>query len=213
MSMKTKAIIFDKDGVLVNSEEIKATAWQQTLSSYLVEDGFSWYLRNLGPTCFSLASKAITQFQLHISSPTMIANEWYENYQTIQHRVKPIEENLQLLSSLSKQYIIGIASSMDKETIESEMLRFGYWQYVTDCISGQDVRENKPAPYIYIEAAKILEVDPSNCIAIEDSPTGVRSAKSAGIRCVGFKNPLYDLDLSAADLVVSDLTQIDFAKF
>ena len=209
--MKVKAVIFDKDGVLVNSEEVKATAWQQTLDLYNVKDGFGWYLSHLGPSSVSLAEKAIETFSID-ETPENISREWGNNYLVIKDRVTPIKENLQLLSTLAKTYLIAVASSMEKAAIESEMLKFGYREYIQACVSGKDVVNNKPAPDIYLETAKILEVEPSECVAVEDSPAGVCAAKSAGIFCIGFKNPLYDLDLRAADIIVNDLIQIDFSK-
>ncbi|QIR41893.1 HAD family phosphatase (plasmid) [Tolypothrix sp. PCC 7910] len=209
--MEVKAIIFDKDGVLVNSEEVKATAWQQTLAPYSVKNGFSWYLLHLGPSSISLAAKAIETFNLD-EVPENISREWYKNYLLIKDRVKPIKENLQVLAILASEYLIGVASSMDKATIEAEMLKFGYREYIQVCVSGEDVANNKPDPDIYLATAEILQVKPSECVAIEDSPAGICAAKGAGMFCIGFKNPLYDLDLSAADVIVKDLTQIDLVK-
>jgi HAD superfamily hydrolase (TIGR01509 family) len=209
--MKVKAIIFDKDGVLIDSEEVKATAWQRTLNSYDVKDGLSWYLSHLGPSSVSLAEKAIDTFNLG-EDPEKISREWHRNYLVIKAHVKPIKENLKLLSTLARTYLIGVASSMDRATIEAEMLKFGYQEYIQAYVSGEDVANNKPAPDVYFSAAEILRVKPSECVAIEDSPTGIASAKSAGIFCVGLKNPLYDLDLRAADLIVTDLAHVDFAK-
>lgn len=209
--MEVKAIIFDKDGVLVNSEEIKATAWQHTLNSYDVKDGFGWYLTHLGPSSLSLAEKAIDMFKLD-ENPEKISREWHRNYYPIKNRVKPIKKNLQLLSTLAKSYLIGVASSMDKATIESEMQKFGCREYVQVCVSGEDVTNNKPAPDVYLVTTELLQIEPSKCVAIEDSPAGVSAAKSADIFCIGFKNPLYDLDLCAADLITTDLTQIDFTN-
>ena len=209
--MAVKAIIFDKDGVLIDSEEVKATAWRQTLNSYDVKDGFSWYLSNLGPSSLSLGQKAIDVFNLD-ADPEGISREWNKNYLIIKDSVKPIKENLTLLSTLAMVYLIGVASSMDKTTIEAEMQKFGYQEYIHAFVSGEDVANNKPAPDVYLLAAEILQVKPSECVAIEDSPTGIDAAKSAGIFCIGFKNPLYDLDLRAADLIVTDLTNVDFTK-
>jgi len=197
--MKIKAIIFDKDGVLVNSEESKAIAWQQTLDRYDVKDGYAWYLSNLGPTSVFLAEKAIELFKLN-ENPEIISYQWQEKYSSIKDNVQPIKQNLEVLSILSNTYLIGVASSMDRVTIETEMLKFGYREYIQACVSGEDVTRNKPAPDVYLKAAEMLKVKPSECIAIEDSPTGISAAKSASMFCIGFKNPLYDLDLGQSDL-------------
>lgn len=209
--MKIKAIIFDKDGVLVNSEESKAIAWQQTLDRYDVKDGYAWYLSNLGPTSVFLSEKAIELFKLN-ENPEIISYQWQEKYSSIKDNVQPIKQNLEVLSILSNTYLIGVASSMDRVTIETEMLKFGYRQYIHVCVSGEDVACNKPAPDVYLKAAEMLKVKPSECIAIEDSPTGISAAKSAGMFCIGFKNPLYNLDLRQSDIIIEDLSTIDFTK-
>ena len=210
--MKIKAIIFDKDGVLVNSEESKAIAWQQTLDRYDVKEGYAWYLSNLGPTSVFLAEKAIELFKLN-ENPEAISYQWQKDYFLIKDNVQPIKQNLEVLSILSNTHIIGVASSMDRVTIETEMLKFGYRRYIQVCVSGEDVTRNKPAPDVYLKAAEMLKVKPSECIAIEDSPTGISAAKSAGMFCIGFKNPLYDLDLGQSDIITEDLSTIDFTKF
>lgn len=209
--MTPKAIFFDKDGVLVDSEEVKATAWQETLESYGVKYGFRWYLENLGPSSLSLANKAISIFKFD-GDPGKISHEWHKHYRQVKDRVKPIEKNLKLLSDLSKSYLIGVASSMDKATIEFEMHRFGYRKYIHACISGEDVAKNKPAPDVYLAALNTLQVQASESVAIEDSPAGIRAAKSANIFCIGFKNPLYSLNLNEADLITGNLAQIDFSN-
>jgi len=209
--MKPKAIIFDKDGVLADSEKLKATAWQQTLEPLGVQDGYGWYLRELGPSSVALATLAMETFSLD-GDPEAIAQEWDHRYRAIEGAAEPIRDNLEILAHLSQGYAIAVASSMDQTSIVAELMRFGYRDYVEACVSGEDVANNKPAPDVYIKAAACLGVEPAECVAVEDSPTGVRAAKDAGIYCVGFKNPLYDLDLSEADLIATDLTRVDFAN-
>lgn len=208
--MQLKAIIFDKDGVLADSEKLKATAWQQALEPYGVQGGFGWYLANLGPSSLALGSLAADTFGVD-EDPEKIAQEWDRRYRAIENGAEPIKQNLEVLAKLSREYVIAVASSMDKPSIEAELVRFGYRHYIQECVSGEEVPNNKPAPDIYLEAAARLGVEPARCIAVEDSPTGVRAAKSAGLYCVGYKNPLYDLDLGEADLIVLDLAQVEFA--
>lgn len=209
--MKIKAIIFDKDGVLVDSEESKAIAWQRTLERYDIKEGYSWYLSNLGPTSISLAEKSIKLFKIN-ETPETVSHQWQKDYLLIKDNVQPIKRNLEVLSILSTTYLIGVASSMDRVTIETEMLKFGYRKYIHVCVSGEDVARNKPSPDVYLKVAEMLKVKPSECIAIEDSPTGISAAKTARMLCIGFKNPLYNLDLSQCDIFTEDLGAIDFTK-
>lgn len=208
--MTLKAVIFDKDGVLADSEKLKAEAWARTLADLGVSDGNKWYLRNLGPTTAALAKKAVDEFRVHAVIFDVVS-AWNDCYKLLKHEVEPILDNLQVLSMLSRQYRIAIASSMDKSSIEHEIRRFGYWDYIDACVSGEDVPNNKPAPDVYLAAASALNVEPSECVAVEDTPAGVHAAKAAGMFCVGYKNPLYDLDLSAADIAVSNLACVSFS--
>jgi len=207
-----KAVIFDKDGVLVDSEKLKAVAWRDTLETYGVTNGFDWYLRALGPPSVVLATMAIATFGLKADA-AKVATEWDARYRLIESDGEPIVQNLQVLGELAESFRIAVASSMDKATIETELRRFGYLKYVSLCISGEEVSNNKPFPDIYVEAAALLKVEPSSCIAVEDSPSGVHAAKAAGMVCFAYKNPLYDLDLSEADMIVTDLRQVEFANF
>lgn len=206
--MNIEAVIFDKDGVLADSEKLKAQAWRQTLQDYGVESGFNWYLQNLGPSDISLASMATDVFAFD-TDPQLVAAKWNTNYRSLEHCAEPITENLDILTLLADRYAIAIASSMDKATIVAKMERFGYLKFVSACVSGEDVPRNKPAPDVYLAAAAALGVKPPQCVAIEDSPTGVSAAKAAGMYCLGYRNALYDLDLTEADEIVSDLSSAE----
>ncbi|MBT8350451.1 MAG: HAD family phosphatase [Deltaproteobacteria bacterium] len=202
--MLIEAIIFDKDGVLADSEKLKAQAWERALQPYGVDQGFDWYLENFGPSPVALSEMAIAAFRFHADAQE-VANAWRTEYCAIEHSAEPITTNLQCLQRLARKYPIAVASSMDKAAIESEMERFGYLHHISICVSGEDVPNNKPAPDVYLAAATALNVTPSSCVAIEDSPTGISAAKAAGMLCIGYRNPLYCLDLSAADISTTDL--------
>jgi beta-phosphoglucomutase-like phosphatase (HAD superfamily) len=85
-----------------------------------------------------------------------------------------------------------------------------YFQFL---LSGDEVEHGKPAPDIYLTAAKRLDVLPSDCFVLEDSHNGATAAKRAGMTCIGFQNPNSGKqDLSIADVLVNTITQIDIDK-
>lgn len=200
-----RAVIFDKDGVLVDSEKLKAEAWQDVLSSYGVLGGSEWYLSNLGPTVVALAEIAKATFYLH-TDVQAIAESWTLKYRAREHCAQAIQSNVEFLAAISTYCKIGVASSMDQASIEAEMRRFGCMQYISLCVSGTSVKHNKPAPDVYLAAAEALGTNPAQCVAIEDSPSGVAAAKAAGMLCIGYRNPLYALNLSEADGILGALT-------
>ena len=142
--MLIEAIIFDKDGVLADSEKLKAHAWQRTLQAYGVDQGSDWYLGNLGPPAVVLSEMAIATFRFQ-ADPQEVANAWHAEYRATEHSTEPITANLQCLRQLARKYPIAIASSMDKATIESEMERFGYLQHISFALWRRRAN-NKPAP-------------------------------------------------------------------
>ncbi|MBM6691396.1 HAD-IA family hydrolase, partial [Fusobacterium mortiferum] len=82
-------------------------------------------------------------------------------------------------------------------------------EYFTTLISGEDLPHSKPAPDIYLKTAKMLNIAPSDCVALEDSKNGSIAAKSAGMYCIGFANPNSgNQDLSAANIIVNKITDI-----
>jgi len=102
---------------------------------------------------------------------------------------------------------MAVASSSSREIVELILSKATIRFFFTAVVSGQDVSQGKPAPDIFLKAAETLEVDPRNCVVIEDSPPGVGGAKNAGMLCVGFANAHSgNLDLSGADLILQDFS-------
>ena len=76
-------------------------------------------------------------------------------------------------------------------------------------MSGEDFEKGKPAPDIFLEAARLLDTEPMNCVVVEDSEKGVKAAKAAGMKCVGFRNHnTGNQDLSRADLIVDEYNSL-----
>lgn len=104
---------------------------------------------------------------------------------------------------------IAVASSAPVETIRENMKRFGIEQYIDHFVSGTDCVRGKPDPEIYLKAASMLNSDPCDCIAVEDSANGVTAAKAAGLYCIGFVPPkAVPQDISIADEIVTSLYDI-----
>ena len=128
-------------------------------------------------------------------------------------RVSLIEGAPELLASLRREGVrLALASSSPMSWIEMVLDRFGLRDTFEVVVSADELEggEGKPSPAIYLRTAEKLGLDPRRCVAIEDSRHGVVSAKRAGMLCVGLRNGFNDgQDLSAADLVVRSLTQLD----
>jgi HAD superfamily hydrolase (TIGR01509 family) len=104
---------------------------------------------------------------------------------------------------------VGIASSSSREMIEAVVDSLGIGGQVDALCTADDEERGKPDPAVYLSAARLLEAAPVDCVAIEDSPWGVRSAKAAGMVCVGVRTPAVDASsIAEADVVIESL--LDF---
>ena len=106
---------------------------------------------------------------------------------------------------------LGLASSSFNVLIDAVLDGFGIRDAFDVVVSAEDEPHGKPHPGIYLTAARLLSVDPDRCVAIEDSPNGVRSAKAAGMRCIALPAPgeVDPEDVAEADVVLRSLTELD----
>jgi len=121
-----------------------------------------------------------------------------------QREVRPQPGAVELLASLAGRVPLAIASNSRREMVELALARSGVTGPFQVIVSAEDVEHPKPAPDLYLLACRRLGVDPSEAIAVEDSPTGVRSAKAAGMACIQVPADA-EVDVSLADRVVHSL--------
>ena len=183
-----KAIIFDMDGVLVNSEKLKAKAWKKALSDYGIEGGDRWYRKNIGNSRDALSALAIKEFNLTSAQIDEVSEKKRSNYfAMLKEATVPIKSSILFLKSIPKgQFKIAVNSSINTWVIENQMKNLGVIDYFDKITSGKDeVTKDKPNPEIYLLSAKKLGLNPHECLAIEDSRAGVQAAKDAGMKCIG----------------------------
>jgi HAD superfamily hydrolase (TIGR01509 family) len=122
----------------------------------------------------------------------------------------PIEGIAELLGELKAQGIpCGLASSSPRAFIMEVLNKFEIADCFSVVVSGEEVARGKPAPDVFLEAARMLGADPGQCVVIEDSRNGVAAAKAAGMRCYGYVNVNSgNQDLSAADRIVHSIRDI-----
>ena len=130
------------------------------------------------------------------------------------NRVPLVDGSKELMDLLhQKEYIIQVASSATRPTVDKVIEHFDLGRLIAHRIGGNEVKKSKPDPEIFLKAAKQSKSLPSNCLVIEDSENGLKAAKEAGMLCIGYQNPgTGNQDLSAADLVVTELKKISVDK-
>lgn len=208
-----KAIIFDMDGVLINSMPYHADAWKTVLAEegvnitrqdiYEIEgSNHEGVLRLM----FEKAGKV-----LDINECEELAQKKRDVFRRI-NQSKPFESITGCLDLLKKKYLLGVVSGSDRTEVLDLLDRFfpGVFQIV---VAGEDVKEGKPSPEPYLKAVKMLGIEKEECIVIENAPMGVESAKRAGLYCIAM--PIYVLPdkLEKADIVLENhAVLIDYLK-
>ena len=205
---KLQCVIFDMDGVIINSEEIHKKAYYETFNSLGVDVSEELYKTMTGSSTINAFQKLVNHFNLNDIPEELVLQKrkryvnYFENDPTLAlvHGVK------ELIQFLNKQNLtLVLASSSAMVNINRVFSRFDLNQYFTAKISGADLTASKPHPEIFEKAAILGGVSKEQCIVIEDSDNGIKAANDAGIFVVGYENPLVsDQTLKDANLIIRD---------
>lgn len=207
-----EAIIFDMDGVIIDSEPIHFEVDKSTLKYCNINVSNQDLNEYVGMTNPEMWARLKENYKIKHSVEELIQLQMDMKLNILENRdEKPISGVVNLLKSLKDNNIkIALASSSPKLFIMAVLKKFNIEDYFLKILSGEEVKKGKPEPDIYIEASKMLNVNPENCLVIEDSRNGVKAAKCAGMKCIGFINENSGIqDLSQADLVISSLEKIN----
>lgn len=205
-----EAVVFDLDGVLVDSEPMHFRAANRVLQRYgaSLSDAENRASIGLGETASWEAWRARTQ--IADSAATLVAAHTEARLEEIAAAgVDAIDAAVQLARQLHASGMrLAIASSSTRQIIDALLHALGLDSVFNVRISGEDpgVQSSKPAPDVYLAAAAQLGVAPSTCLAIEDSAPGISAAKRAGMTCIAVPNHwTADQDFSEADVVLESL--------
>ncbi|HEL0613505.1 TPA: HAD family hydrolase [Streptococcus equi subsp. zooepidemicus] len=208
--MKT-SLIFDMDGVIVDSEYIFLSTKTQMLLDRGIDTNEAYQYQFMGTTFDDMWTTMKKECQLEDSVEALIA-EMNHRRQAMLARdgVKAITGAAQLIKHLhAKGYRLAVASSSPKADIIRNLTALGLLDCFEVLVSGEEVAHSKPAPDIFLKAAELLRVAPKTCLVIEDTKHGSQAAKAAQMTCIGFANPDYPLqDLSACDSIVQQLKAV-----
>lgn len=205
-----KAIIFDMDGVIIDSEPLHVEVEKELAEKLGGKLHGELHETLVGTTDHSMWSKLkdMFDFKLPVDEIVEMKKEMFiERFDEIQ-----LMDNFrQLVSSLSDEgYPMAVASSNNRKIVDMIIDNFDLGKYMKFIISGEEVDMGKPDPEIFLTAAKKMNVKPEDCLVIEDASNGVRAAKSAGMKCVGLKDIHHgNQDLSEADLIINNLNELD----
>jgi len=209
-----EAVVFDMDGVLIQSEEV----WDAVREEFVRERG-GRYDAEIQRAMMGMSSPEWSRY-LHehagvADEPDAINAEVVRRMLAAYRDHLPfIEGAVDAVRRLAADFPLGLASSSNRELIDTVLEVAGLTALFAATVSSEEVARGKPAPDVYLEAARRLDVAPDRCAAVEDSHGGIRSAKSAGMRVVAIPNPSYPPDdeaLALADVAIGSLDELTVA--
>lgn len=202
-------VILDLDGTLINTDAIVADVMRIYLSKYGKNWDGSTVQRIVGKTPYEAASAILEDYQLS-ASPDELLSEVTPMFSEQWCNIRALPGASRLINHLRGHGVpMALASNSSKENIETKISHQGWRESFSTIIGGDEVTSPKPSPDIYLEAAKRLQVDPSNCLVIEDSLTGVTGGKAAGMELIAVPSlPKQSHLYTSADVVINSL--LDF---
>ena len=207
----TEAVVFDLDGVIVDSEQV----WDEVREQYARETGGTY-----GPTATrDMMGMSAPEWSRYMAETVGVPGTPDEiNAAVVARMLARYGEEpplipcaVEAVRDVAERFPVGIASSSNPELIEVVLRVTGLSGVVGVAVSSQEVARGKPAPDVYLEAARRLGVDPQRCVAVEDSENGIRSAKAAGMTVIAIPNPHFppsDDALALADATLASITEL-----
>ena len=198
--MAVDAVIFDLDGVIVDSEPV----WEEVRRAYVAAHGGTWQpdtqRRLMGMSTGEWAGYLSGELGVDRSAGQVATEVVEEMTRRYAERVPLIDDADAVVRRMAARWPLGLASSSPTRLIAAALAATGLADVFGATLSTEETARGKPAPDVWLAVAERLGVDPTRCVAIEDSSNGVRSAAAAGMRVVAVPHGSYPLDPDAAAL-------------
>lgn len=205
-----EAVIFDLDGILVDTEHYKFKAWQEAFRTLGVEITWEEFRQEFvvqGSTFVRFLERRNYQEEFIEDDVRPVANRYF--LRSIEEEVPAMPGAVEVLGRLHEEFVLGLASNAYWLYVDKLLEKFGMKRYFKAIANGSEVENLKPHPEVLLLAAERMGVDPEVCVVIEDAPKGIVAAKNAGMK--GIAIPTEDTesgDFTQADLVLKSLNDI-----
>ncbi|MGA1236126.1 MAG: HAD family hydrolase [Limisphaerales bacterium] len=204
-----KAVIFDMDGVVVDSEPLHEQAFLDVFAELGLRDSHGLHF----PSYYGRSDEAVWRDFMTLHRPSVGKDDLVarkrDRFLALLEKEEPIFHGLpELLEQLHAHYPLALASGSAHPIINGVLALRGLRRYFQAVVSAQDVGAEKPRPDIFLHTSKLIETPPKHCWVIEDSVAGVQGARAAGMTVIAITNSLPASDLSEAHHIVSSYEEI-----
>jgi HAD superfamily hydrolase (TIGR01509 family) len=207
----TDAVVFDLDGLLLDTEQV----WDEVRETLTRERGGRWHDRAQA----DMMGMSSTEWSRYMHDALGLAEPPEELNRLVVERMQAryrerltlVDGAVEAVRRIGVRWPLGLASSSNRPLIDLALELMGVSDLFQATVSSEEVERGKPAPDVYLEAARRLGVPPERIVAVEDSAAGIRSAKAAGMRVIAVPNPHFpppDDALALADLVLESLAEL-----
>ncbi|MDO7887242.1 HAD family hydrolase [Hymenobacter cheonanensis] len=207
-----RTVIFDMDGVIIDTEPIHHQAFFTQFAELGITVPDELYASFLGSSTRNVFQQLKQQFGLpqEVEALLLRKRELFNQTFDTDASLDLLPGVRALIEDIQRHGIqLVVASSASKATIARVFKRFGLAPYFAHVVSGEDFAQSKPNPAIFLHAASQAETPVTECIVIEDSANGVAAAKAAGIYCIGYASPhSAGQDLRRADRIIQDFSEL-----
>jgi HAD superfamily hydrolase (TIGR01509 family) len=212
-SPRIRAVIYDVDGTMVDSEPLHIAAWDKTLQRYgftLSDVSKEFQATMAGKKPIAIAEHMINELRVPVAATDFLETKtklFTEAAKTGLKGMPGVTESVGRLKEAG--YLLAIGTSLDRNYVNMVLGRLGLEVSFSVIVTGDQIKNGKPDPETYLTVAKQLGIDPSECVVLEDARSGIQSAKAAGAWCIAIENPnAVPQDTSEADIVVQSLGEV-----
>lgn len=193
--MGKKAVIFDMDGVIFDTERVYLEIWQSVFEKYGYKMTKELYITVMGTGRKNVIKTFLENFGDDLPIEKMYEEKDNQLFYIIENQGIPLKEGVKELFSMLKEknYKIALATSAKRERVEKQIKDKWLKESFDAIVCGDDVEKGKPSPDIFLKAAKKIDVEPENCFVVEDSLAGIKAAFSGGMKGIHVE------DLKVAD--------------
>lgn len=208
-----KAVIYDVDGTMVNSEPLHIEAWESALRGFdhsLLDLSEEFRATMAGKKPIVIADGMVSQLHLPVEPSVFLDTKSSIFLEKVTTELEGMPGVIESVNRLKNDgFVLAIGTSLDRDYINLVLARLGLESSFKVIVTGDQIKNGKPHPETYLAVSNQLGIVPNECVVLEDATSGIKSAKAAGAWCVAVENKnAVPQDTSEADVVVYSLNEV-----
>jgi beta-phosphoglucomutase len=205
--MKYKAVLFDMDGVILDSEPLHVAAFQATLGRFGHELDMNGYEAHFaGKTDETGFNEYFDFINEDANIPAIMSEKAKKYLELAQDQLTPYPGIVQIIKELSEHVPLALVTGSLRSEVDVALKACGIEGQFSAIVTANDITKSKPNPEGYLKASELLGIEPKDCVVVEDSPSGINAAIAANIDCIAVTNTHSKEELKGATTVVEQLS-------